>query len=149
LTAPQRLEYISHRKTELDELEKRAGDKLGVGQGIEMAKVKDAKALVTLARSAVLTDADDYLAELKKEAITAILGPRFEEKAPRPGAALGRQDPAAIAPKGQPEGEPRFDQLPPELKAVWEQYRKEFKEWYPVGEKAAEVDHAYDLVTHR
>ena len=40
LTAPQRREYIDHRQAEVSELEKRAADKLGVGHGIEMTKLR-------------------------------------------------------------------------------------------------------------
>ena len=43
----------------------------------------------------------------------------------------------------------KYDQLPPDVKAIWEQYRKEFKESYPIGDKADEVDHAFDLLTRR
>jgi uncharacterized membrane protein YphA (DoxX/SURF4 family) len=172
LTAPERLEYIEHRKAEVAELEKRANDKLGVGHGHEMNRMKDAKAVITLARSALLTDADDFLTELKKGAVAETIGKRFAKKAPGPAVAFGGLDPDPNAPTPTDEqvkkadeqraakldvlvafpapAEPTFANLPPDIKAVWERYLAEFKATYPMDEKATKAaDEAYGLITAR
>src|SRR5262245_15983954 len=138
LTAPQRLDYIEHRKAEVAELEKRAADKLGAGYGHEMKRVQDAKAVITLARAALLTDADDLLTGSKREAVAETVGKRFLKKAPGPAVALGGIEPDAPTPTQEQlrkaaeqqaakldalaaipaAAEPSFANLPPEVKDV-------------------------------
>jgi uncharacterized membrane protein YphA (DoxX/SURF4 family) len=172
LTAPQRLEYIDHRKAEVAELEKHAGDKLGVGYGHETRRVQDARAVITLARSALLTDADDFLTELKKVAVAETLGKRFAGKAPGPAVVFGGLDADPDAPPPTPEqvkkadeqraakldalaarpvaGEPSFAALPDDIKAIWDRYLAEFKATYPTDEKGTKaIDESYALSTTR
>jgi uncharacterized membrane protein YphA (DoxX/SURF4 family) len=159
LTGPQRREYIDHRQADLDELLKRGKHDLGVGYGYETNRAKDLKALVSLARSTLLADADAFLLELKKQAFAAVLGPRFDRQAPTPSKALAGPDEnkanearaaklAEFAAAPVPE-KPEFAALPADLRGVWEQYRTEFKNFYPVGDKAAEVDRAFELAAAR
>jgi hypothetical protein len=172
LTAPERLEYIEHRKAEVAELEKRVNDKLGVGYGHEQNRMKDAKATITLARSALLTDADDFLTELKKGAVAETVGKRFAKKAPGPAIVFGGLDADPDAAPPTPDQakkaneqraakldalaalpappEPAFANLPPEIKAIWDRYLVEFKATYPMDEKSTKTaDEDYGLLTTR
>ena len=169
-TAPQRLEYVEHRKDDLAGLERRAADRLGVGYGHEMKQVQEAKALIAAAKAALLTDADDLVAEWKKVGVAETVGKRFLKKAPGPQLAFSGLDPDAASPTddqkkkadeqraakldalaafGVPQ-DPTFASLPPDIKAVWERYLAEFKTAYPVDEKASKAaDETYALIARR
>lgn len=172
LTAPQRLEYLGHRKAEVADLEKHAGAKLGVGYGHDMNRVRDVKAVVTAARAALLTDADEMLKDLKKVAVAETFGKRFTKKTPGPRTTFGGLDPDPDAPPPTPEqlkkaeelwtakldaiaalpvaGEPTFGGLPPDIKDVWGRYLAEFKAAYPMDDEATRAaDEVYGLMTAR
>lgn len=171
-TGPQRLEYVAHRKDDVAELEKRAADKLGVGYGHEMKRAQEAKALVAAARAALLTDADELVADYKKAGVAETVGKRFVKKAPGPAIEFGGLNPDPDAPSPTDEQkkkadeqraakldalaafalppEPVFASLPPDIKDVWGRYLGEFKAAYTADEKAAKAaDEAYGLVTQR
>jgi hypothetical protein len=138
LTAPQRLEYIRHRQADLEAVEKRDAAGLGTGYGLETAKAKDLRALIALAKSTLVTDADAFLLDLKREAFGAVLNARFEQQAPTPGEVIGKDDARLLA--ALPASAPNpasFDALPAELKEAVEKLVTAFKGFYPVPEGSA------------
>src|SRR5262249_5361896 len=124
LTAPQRLDYIRKRQAEIEELEKRGRAGLGNGEGIELGRVKDAKAVGSLARAGLIADADAFLQELKAEAFAAIRDARFARSAPKPSDVVGKNDKMfeELFPPATPPNPISFEALPPTLRLTWDQY---------------------------
>lgn len=148
LTAPQRLEYIEVRKGDIDALLKRANVDLGTGYGLEMAKVKDAKGVVSLARATLLADADAFLTELKKGVFAAILTPKLAKLAPNPGQVIGTNDEklASVMPAGAAPEAVTFAALPTGVRGFWDGYFAVFKANYPIpADSTAAVDEAFAL----
>ena len=150
LTAPQRLEYIKHRQKELDDLQERAKAEMGNGQGIDMTRLKDAKTLVSTAKTTLLSDADAYLAELEKEAFTAIMVDRLAKAAPMPSKVIGSDDGkfGAVLPPPAPTGPVSFEAVPEPVRKLWDTCVAAYKADYPdaAGEK---LDEAYALAKAR
>ncbi len=163
LTVPQRLEMIAHRKAEYERLADRRAADLGQGEGIEMARVRQAKTDWTTAEADLVKDADQFLTDLKKQTVAAVVGKRFEDRAPGPLAAVTAPDAkgklqisddklAALLPAAAPKAgdQPTFDALPDGLKKLWSAYYETFKSSYPLSEDAAKrVDEAYQNATAR
>jgi uncharacterized membrane protein YphA (DoxX/SURF4 family) len=152
LTAPQRLEYIRHRKTDLEEAQKRQAAELGQSYGTDGARVKEAKAAVAAARTILIADADAFLNDLKKDAFTTVINARLDRNPMGPQETLlppskyvGKDDArlnALITPDAQ-NPDP-FLSLPAPLRDGWAFYHGIFKEAYGVSDKtAADVDAAY------
>jgi uncharacterized membrane protein YphA (DoxX/SURF4 family) len=156
-SAPQRREYIDHRKADLDALQKRSDSGLGHGYGLDQKKITELKQLVTTAEKDLLADADGYLTDLKKRVVSDILSARFDAKAAGPyKSLLGDGDPlpaeklTALFPQEKAPEKPTFDDLPTELRKVWDNYEKEFKAAYPLEkEQSDEVDRVYHLMQAR
>jgi uncharacterized membrane protein YphA (DoxX/SURF4 family) len=139
LTAPQRLDYIKKRQAEIDQLEQHRASELGEGASPEVARLKEAKATVNLARKALIADADAFLTELKKNAFTTVQTARLNSTAPKPSQVIGQNDallkdwlPPAKAPDGA-----NFETLPVSVRQTWTQFPLAFNGFYPVPESSA------------
>lgn len=173
LTAPQRLEYIAHRKKDVELLLAESGQTLGTAtgsmEGKHAARLKEAKALVSSAKAALLADADALLSDLMKQAFDGTLNVRLEKPADSadaavasPGVFIGfkameeEKDPKAKAdlakkvaaklPDLLPTGKADavgFDALPADVKHLWSNFQREFKAAYPLGEAEAKAADDY------
>jgi hypothetical protein len=157
LTAPQRLDYINKRKADLDELQKRPAAELGHGYGLDMARIRDMKALVSAARTILIADADAFLAELKKDAFTTITNDRLEQPAANvvsPSKYVGKDDKDGTRLHGLvtfqgPNPNP-FATLPPTTQDLWKNFYTAFKSAYPMtANQEASVDSAFETVKLR
>jgi uncharacterized membrane protein YphA (DoxX/SURF4 family) len=157
LSAPQRLDYINKRKADLDELQKRPAADLGTGYGLDMARIKDMKALVSAARTILIADADAFLAELKKDAFAAILNDRLEQPAVNvvsPSKYVGKDDKNDTRLHGlitfQGANPNPFATLPPTTQDLWKNFYTAFKSAYPLTANAeANVDAAFETAKLR
>jgi uncharacterized membrane protein YphA (DoxX/SURF4 family) len=149
LTAPQRLEYIRLRQEDVNRLGERANADLGTGHGHEMARLKDAKALVSTAKVTLVTDADAFLKELEKSAFTEIMAPRFTTQAPLPSKALDTTEKfAAVLPPPKAPEPVTFDALPEPVRKAWDAMHAAAKNAYP-DDAAETIDAAYALAKVR
>jgi uncharacterized membrane protein YphA (DoxX/SURF4 family) len=139
LTAPQRLEYIKKRQEEINQLERHRESELGDGASPEVARLKEAKAIVNLARKALIDDADAFLNELKKTAFTTIQNARLSIAAPKPSEVIGSNDALLKEwlPPGQPPESANFETLPASVRETWNRFPVAFNGFYPVPESAA------------
>ncbi len=136
LTAPQRLDYIRIRKAELGELQKRQAADLGNGYGYDMARIKDAKAVISAARTVLIADADAFLQELKADAFATLRDFRLNRQAPKPGETLDKDEAklVAILPPPTAPNPAGFDSLPPPLRAEWDRQYAAFTGFFPDAE---------------
>ncbi|HJZ55194.1 MAG TPA: hypothetical protein VKE74_09560, partial [Gemmataceae bacterium] len=149
LSAPQRLEYIKARQTELDNLKKRGEVELGNGYGIEQNRMRDLKALITQSKAALLADADAYLLELKKNAFTAIIQARLSKQAPPPSeAAAAPAKFVALLPPADAPPDAGFDKLPSDVQELWNKYHTAYKANYP-DSAAAGADRGFEFAKVR
>lgn len=173
LTAPQRLEYIAHRKKDVELLLAESGQTLGTAtgsmEGRHAGRLKEAKALVSAAKAALLADADALVNDLMKQAFEGTLNVRLEKPADSadaavasPGVFVGfkameeEKDPKAKAelakkvaaklPDLLPTGKADavgFDALPADVKHLWSNFAREFKAAYPLSEAEAKAADEY------
>ncbi|HUR54988.1 MAG TPA: DoxX family protein, partial [Gemmataceae bacterium] len=158
LTAPQRREYIEHRKHDLDLLLAESGQTLGTSRGSlegrHAARLKETKALVSAAKAALLADADALLNDLMKQVFEGTLNVRLEKPAPSADAAVvppskfvEKDDKklADLLPVGKSDAV-GFDALPTDVKHLWTNFQREFKSAYPLGEGEAKKADEYAAV---
>ncbi len=145
LTAPQRLACIRKRQAELDELQKRPQADLGNGYGYDMARIKDAKAVVSGARSVLIVDADAFLQDLKKQAFTEIIAVRLEKPdlppeqavvSPSKFVGMDAERFQALLTPSAGAGD-SFQALPKTLQDRWTNFYNAFRAAYPLNEEAS------------
>jgi uncharacterized membrane protein YphA (DoxX/SURF4 family) len=136
------LEYIEHRKADLDHLQAREREHLGNGYGLDMARLKETKALVSSAKAALLADADALLGDLMKQVFEGTLKVRLERPSASADSAIlppskfvDKDDKklADILPVGKADGT-GFDALPTDIKHLWTNFQAAFKTAYPMDE---------------
>lgn len=151
LTAPQRLDYVENRKHDvellLSESRQTLGTATGSMEGRHAARLKEAKALVSSAKAALLADADALLNDLMKQAFDGTLNVKLEKPATSADAAViapskfvDKDDKrlADLLPTGKADAA-NFDAMPADVKHLWSNFQREFKAAYPLAEADAKA----------
>ena len=160
LNVKQRKGMIETRKADYENFLQRRKMGMGQGEGTDATRVKEAREAWIQSQADLVTDAQNFLNDLKSQVVTYILNERVDSflKTPTDFVRVGegknsRFDDAKLQellPNNLDQANAGFDDLPQPLQSIWADYKNGFLETYPLTEEQKKnIENAYEVQNQR